>query len=50
MQLFKLIKAVIGYPPLGVRQPGVGNGHTGSAVGKKAKLDKSAKPKGQHRK
>lgn len=47
-QIIPLIRAIIGYPPPGTRQPGVGDGYTGSKVGK-IKV-KNVKPKGRHAK
>jgi hypothetical protein len=44
--MFKLIRAVIGMPPAGVRQPGVGDGHT--TTDRKVKVTMIT-PKSKHR-
>ena len=46
MGLYKLIRAVVGMPPAGVRQPGVGDGYT--TTDRKVKIDKKPKHQGKH--
>lgn len=46
MGLFKLVRAVIGVPPAGVRQPGVGDGHT--TTNRKVKVTQVI-PESKHR-